>query len=202
MKKKAQIYLKGRLLRDNEIVILRDSTNDAIAAVNLLNERGFDFRSVKQAVVLVEDTMELYFHLEQFTDKPLEIAVGELKISRSLRQNRFYWGVSVHGIIQEHKKHTGEIVTKERVHLDNLINIWGWKPEFETIFGREVMRFDNAPSSSKMTKEEFSQFIDKIISFYSTPVDGRSQVYELWQYIDEGDGTYNQYIKEYGKARY
>jgi hypothetical protein len=199
MRSNAPLFLRGRLLQDCELLSFGDNkTRDD--AFNMLKANNYNPERVRQNVLLIDNPMELFFRLKKFTEIALEFIVQPMKVTRSLRQNRFYWGVLIHAIIEEHYKFTGELVDKDRVHLDNVINIWGWKPEIETVFGREVIRLDKAPSTSKMSKAIFSQFLDTIIAHYSIPTDGRPFVYELWRYIDEGDGTYNQYIKKYGKV--
>lgn len=201
MSSKVEIFLSGRLIQDTELLVFGD-TETRDKACHVLNSSGFDFIKAQQNVIVIDDPMELFWKLKKFLNKSLEIILAPMKVTRTLRANRFYWGVLVHGIIEEHFKYTGERVDKQRVHMDNVINIWGWKPEVETIFGREVIRLDKIPSTSKMDRETFGQFIETIFEYYSHPVDGRHVVYELWQYIDEGDGTYNQYVKHYGKGRH
>lgn len=199
MKPNAPLFLRGSLIQDCDLVTL-DDTKTRDKAFILLERSGYNVKKDQQSVLLVDNPMELFWRLKNLAGKALEFIVKPMRVTRSLRQNRFYWGVVVNAIIEEHYNYTGELVDKDRVHLDNVINIWGWKPEVEQIFGREVIRMDKAPSSSKMTKQEFSEFIDTIISHYSSPTENRPFVYQIWQYINEGDGTYNQYVLHYGKT--
>ena len=188
----SDVYVRGRLLNDCELVVF-GSTAERDNAVQLLQDAGYSVRSNPAMVALIDDFSKISKYLKRYFLKPLVFGISRSNDKRSNRQLRFYFGVIIHGIRTFWKETTGEDYTKEQIHLDNLLNIYGWKPVEEVIAGRTVIRIDKAPSTGDMTVEDFTGFIRKIELEYA------EKGLDWTRYIDEGDGTLNQYYeKRYG----
>jgi len=204
--KTSDLFVRGRLIPDSSLIVFGDDL-ERVNAERLLRTNGFSFRSEKTKVAIINDFVKLHKYIKKFFNKELVFGISVSSEKRSLRQLRFYFGVIVHTIISFYKEH-GEDYTKEQVHLDNLMNIWGWKPVEESVNGRLIIRLDTMPSTGAMSKETFSQFLKAIEKEYaykgldwSSVLDDKdgNQVREGTgiPYVDSGDGTLNQYYERF-----
>lgn len=104
--------------------------------------------------------------LKQLDDKELLVHLQIHNNKASNKQIRWYWGVAVQKIMQEHKKKTGSFISKEEVHAFNMSEIV--KPRLRTkeIMGKTVIEIDNF-SLSAMNKAEFSNFKNNLQEYWT-----------------------------------
>lgn len=100
------------------------------------------------------DGKELLVHLQIYNNKA------------SNKQIRWYWGVAIQKIMQEHKKKSGLFLSKEEIHAFNISEIV--KPRLRTkeIMGKTVIEIDNF-SLSTMNKAEFSNFKNNLQEYWA-----------------------------------
>lgn len=165
MIKLSDIYVRGNLLMDNEIVIF-GSISDRDRAMQLLNNAGIDFTNSRSMVVKIEDSNKLYKYLKKYNGQNLVLGVQRAAVKRTVGQLRFYFGILINHIRQFIYDNTGNMYTKEQIHMDNLLNIWGFTPEIEVINGREIVRMDKLPASGRMDTYEFNLFLEKVKLHY------------------------------------
>lgn len=91
--------------------------------------------------------------------KPWEIVVREYKKPRSGQQNKYLW--SIYGFILEAGGEEMGGWTKDDLHEFFLINHFG--SETRSLFGRK--RLFPLRRSSKLSKQEFSDFVESIMRF-------------------------------------
>lgn len=105
-------------------------------------------------------------NLESMNGTKVVVSVKKYRNMRSKRQNRYYWGVVVR-IIQEYSKDImGEEYSKEEVHLFLIDRILGRKPDVKEVFGEHLISYKDV-ETSKMSTEEFAEFIMKIQKFFA-----------------------------------
>lgn len=208
--KASDVYIRGRLLKDCELVVFgtREERNEA---VDYLRSQGFSVRANQAMIGIFDELNKIGKYIKKYIGKPLIYGISRGDTKRSNRQLRFYFGVVIHGIRMFYEE-SGYYYTKEQVHLDCLVNIWGWKPVEETIGGRSIIRMDLMPSTGRMSVEDFTNFLKMIeveyaekglnwTEYINDDDDEHNQEAENkgMEYEDEGDGTLNQYYQKYKK---
>jgi hypothetical protein len=104
--------------------------------------------------------------LSQLDGKDLIVHVQIFNNKASNKQIRWYWGVAIQKIIQEHKKKTGEFISKEEVHAFNIQEIVKPRLTHREIMGKTVIEIDNF-SLSGMSKTEFSNFKNRLQEYWA-----------------------------------
>lgn len=182
-------YFNGTLLKENDIVVFRVQ-DDKERALEALKNANIVFEHRKDKVLVIDDFVGLRKLLSKYEGKELSIGIKKAKTRRSTQQLRFYFGVIVQSIQVFLKETTGESYTKEQIHLDNLLNIWGWKPEVETVNGREIIDMNKAPSTGRMSVQDFSKFIELI------ELDYRHKGLDFPEYKEDSNNNINDYVNE------
>ena len=103
--------------------------------------------------------------LDALEGKDLVVEIKELKPKRSDALNRYFWGVVIPTISEYHKEITGEKVTDDSLYTYLLTQFAGCKLEVKNTFGSEVIVMEGL-TSSKMTTEQFMQFLDNLRLHY------------------------------------
>lgn len=100
--------------------------------------------------------------LKKHIGKRLRIIIERVGVTRSDRQNRYYWGVVVVYQIDCFAERYGEIWSKDEVHDYNKSNIW----HSESI-DQETGEMIKRPGSSKSkTKAEFEERLEKLRQYF------------------------------------
>lgn len=105
--------------------------------------------------------------LPSFNGKRVQIIIQRAKVKRSDKQNRYYWGC----VIKEQQdcffERWGERYDAEQIHDWNKANIW-----YEEKTNEETGETFKIPgSSTKVSKAEFEERLEKLRKFFYTSFD-------------------------------
>ena len=106
---------------------------------------------------------QLFFPL---VDKDLCIEVSKFSKSRSLKQNRWLWGVA-YVLIKDWLAETqGEAYTLDDIHAHNLQVIQPRTTEFKNLLGEEVIVVKQK-KTSQMSTVEFNEMKERLQAWYA-----------------------------------
>jgi hypothetical protein len=105
-------------------------------------------------------------HFKKYAAKEVVVSVEEYISKRSLAQLRYYWGCAVICVVNHHKETTGEVISKDKVHLFNKSVVWGKEPKVVTVMGKVLIDFQDV-SLADMPKKEFEVKMEALRKFYA-----------------------------------
>jgi len=103
--------------------------------------------------------------LQSFEGKEITITFEKIKNKRSNQQNSYYWGVVIECLRNGLYEATGEYMTANDIHYSIILPKFA--PENEIVNKNTGEIITKKITSSGMTKEQFSEFIEKISKFAS-----------------------------------
>jgi len=104
--------------------------------------------------------------LESLNENRVVVSVKKYRNMRSKAQNRYYWGLVVKTIQAYSKDLLGEEYSKEEVHLFIIDKVIGRKPIVKVLFNEHIISYQDV-ETSKMTTDEFCEFIMKIQAYFA-----------------------------------
>jgi len=104
--------------------------------------------------------------LAKFIGKEICLTIEPLVKKRSVRQNRYYWGVVVNYIKDYVYSTQGEKMSNDEIHYFNITGILGIKPEIKKIHDQEFIVIDYK-KTSEMTTIEFNIFVETIVKYWA-----------------------------------
>lgn len=121
--------------------------------------------TMKNGELIIKNHESVRQILAQYDDKELVISVKIFDTKPSRKQLGWYWGVAVQRIIQEHKKKTGESLSKEEVHAFNICEIVKPKLRTKEVMGKTIIEIEEF-SISGMNKREFGTFKQNLQAYW------------------------------------
>lgn len=122
--------------------------------------------TMKDGNLVIKNHDQVRQLLRQLDNKELVVHITLFEEKATVKQFRWYWGVAIQKIIQLHKDHTGEILSKNEVHLYNLNMIVQPKLRTKEILGKTIIEIEEF-SMSKMSKRDFNNFKTKLQEFWA-----------------------------------
>jgi len=103
--------------------------------------------------------------IANFEGKEISLTIKKKQSNRSNPQNSYYWGVVIAVIKSGLYDATGEIMTSDQIHYELLLPKFA--PDREIVNKETGEVFTQKITSSAMTKNEFSVYIEAISKFAS-----------------------------------
>lgn len=106
--------------------------------------------AVNEGILQVENSARFYIWLASLEGKEVEIVVRKKRARRSLRQNRYYWGVVI-AVLAEHCGYTSDEMHE------------ALKEKFLGTAERDEHGLIKIGSTAVLSKDEFVQYTNRII---------------------------------------